>query len=562
MSLPPDKGVPLHQGERTMTTFTTPVVVDAVTSTYTLNAADILDVTGDDAITWEGADTAISVTIGGTITANADNAFTIGDTTPSGTLAFHVLSTGSVNSEFDAHKLGGGASITITNDGLFNGGDGHAMQFAENGGSVTLDNNSLVTNTDASKDVIQNGSNTTINNHGRIISADDQFNTDGTPSKTGGDGIDFGDDGAGNTIHNFAGAIIAASHHAITGKHDATITNDVGAQIIGRNGAGINFDNSVEPADLVTVINAGVIMGESQTYDDSDGDAIDCDGSVSVTNTGFIGGMGAHGQHDGGDNHSEALAIGGGTVNNSGTIFSVQRGIQVDDSTEGPAPAALTVVNSGIIQASNDWEAIKIVGVQNDKLTNSGTIIGDIIMDGGNDTVILKAGSVIKGDIQLGDGNDTLTAVEGKLHIDAGTGNDTVKGGSAVDTIDGSGGTDKIYGRGGADKLTGGADNDTFFFALGDTGTTAKTEDTITDFSVKDKDMINVHAFDANPDKRGNQDFTFISDADFHHKAGELRFDHVKGDTYVYGDLDGDARADFAIHLDGSIALKAGSFDL
>jgi hypothetical protein len=545
-----------------MTTFTDPVVVNAAKSTYELAAGNVLDVSDDDAITWEGADTTISVTIGGEITDAAKNSFTIGDDAPTGTLDFHVLSTGSVNSEFDVQDLGAGASITVTNDGLFNGGGDHAMQFATAGGSVTLDNNGVMTTDDAGEDVLKDGSNTTINNHGRIVSAADEFDTGGAPSKTGGDGIDFGDDGVNNSIHNFAGAIIAASHHAITGAHGATIINDAGGQIIGRNGSGINFDNDTDPANLVTVTNAGVIMGQSQTYDDSDGDAIDCDGSVSVTNTGFIGGMGANGQHKGGDNHAEAFAIGGGTVHNSGTIFSVQRAFQVDDSAEGDAPAALTLVNSGIIQASNGWEAINIVGVQADKLTNSGTIIGDIVMGGGNDTVVLKGGSSIKGEIQLGDGNDKLTAVEGKLTVDAGSGDDMVKGGSAADTIGGGDGADMIYGRGGADKLTGGADADTFFFALGDTGDGKKTADTILDFNVKQGDELNLSAFDANGDKKGNQDFTFIGDHDFHHKAGELRFEHVKGDTYVYGDLDGDAKADFAIHLDGAIALKAGSFDL
>jgi hypothetical protein len=549
-----------------MTNFTTPVVVNAGNNNYVLNAADTLAVSDDDAITWEGANTNITVTIDGSITSVADNSFAIsGSTPPTGHLDFNVSSGGSVNAEFDARDLGAGATITVNNSGLFNGSADHAMRFAENGGAVTLNNNAtgVMTTEDAGEDVLKDGSNTIINNRGKIISVGDQFNADGTPSKTGGDAIDFGD-GTGNTVNNFAGAVIAASHHGITGDHGGTINNDEGAQIIGHNGSGINFDNDTDPANLVTVKNAGVIMGESQTYADSDGDAIDCDGSVSVENHGFIGGMGANGQHDGGDNHSEAFAIGGGTVKNfaDGTIFSVQRGFQVDDSAEGDAPAALILTNAGIIQASNGWEAIKIVGSQDDKITNSGTIIGDIVTGGGDDTVILKAGSSIKGEIQLGDGNDTLTAVEGKLNVDAGTGDDTVKGGAAADTINGSDGMDKIYGRGSADKLTGGADADTFVFALGDTGNTTKTADTILDFNVAQKDVLDLSSIDANSMKSKDQAFTFIGSADFHHKAGELRFDQVKGDTFVYGDLDGNGKSDFMIHLDGSIALKAGSFDL
>ena len=551
--------------ERAMATITTPVTVNSGNPTYTLASADVLDVAGD-AITWEGANTTIVVNNNGIISATSSNSLTIGNQPVTGTLTFNNALNAAVNSEFDVRDLATGGAITINNSGLMTAfTDHHAMRFATDGGAVTLNNTAtgVITTDDSSEDVIKDGSHSTINNHGKIISSGDEFGADGVPTQTGGDGIDFGD-GTDNTVHNFAGAIIAASHHGITGDLGVTIINDKGGQIIGRNGAGINFDNDIDPANLVTITNRGTILGESQTYADSDGDAIDCDGSVKLDNFGFVGGMGASGQHDGGDNHSEALAIGGGTINNraSGTIFSVQRGIQVDDSAEGDAPAATMITNAGFIQAGADWEAIKIVGTQNDKLTNSGTIIGDILMGGGDDTVTLQAGSNIKGEIQLGDGNDTLTAVEGKLNVDAGAGADTVKGGSAADTINGNAGADAIYGRGGIDKLTGGAAADTFFFAVGDTGSSIKTADTITDFSIAQHDVLDVHSFDANSGKKGNQDFTFIGDDAFHHKAGELRFEHVKSETYVYGDLNGDGKADFAIHLDGSVALTAGSFDL
>jgi hypothetical protein len=39
---------------------------------------------------------------------------------------------------------------------------------------------------------------------------------------------------------------------------------------------------------------------------------------------------------------------------------------------------------------------------------------------------------------------------------------------------------------------------------------------------------------------------------------------YVKGasDTYVYGDVNGDARADFAVHLDDAVSLSKGYFVL
>jgi hypothetical protein len=45
-------------------------------------------------------------------------------------------------------------------------------------------------------------------------------------------------------------------------------------------------------------------------------------------------------------------------------------------------------------------------------------------------------------------------------------------------------------------------------------------------------------------------------------KTGELRFDKLNSDTYIYGDINGDGKADFAIHLDDAVALQKGYFVL
>ena len=517
-----------------MTTFTTAVTVTGNT-TYTLDAGNILDVNGDAAIIWQGTNTTDTVNNSGTITGTSDNSLKIGTVPVTGTLTFNNLSGGTVASEMDLRDLNTGASVTINNSGLFNADEDHAMRFATDGGSVILNNEAtgVITAADASEDVLKDGSNTTINNHGKILSSGDEFGADGLPSETGGDAIDFGD-GTNNTVHNFAGGIIAASHHGITGDFGATIVNDVGGQIIGHNGAGINFDNDIDPANLVTITNKGAILGESQTYDDSDGDAIDCDGAIALDNYGFVGGMGAHGQHDGGDNHSEAIAIGGGTINNyaGGMIYSVQRAIQVDDSTEGNAPTATTIINEGTIQGL-DGGAIIIIGEQADTLTNKGTILGDISMGGGSDKVTFTGKSNVVGTVDLGDGKDVFKGAKGD---------------------------EMILGGAGADKLTGGTGDDTFIFVLGDTGATKATADTIFDF--KAGDIFDLSAIDANGAGAGDPDFKFIGSQDFHDKAGELRFVKENSDTWIQGDIDGNGKADFIIHLDDAVTLKAGYFDL
>ena len=69
--------------------------------------------------------------------------------------------------------------------------------------------------------------------------------------------------------------------------------------------------------------------------------------------------------------------------------------------------------------------------------------------------------------INGGDGNDKI-AVKGSRKtpfvvpatIDAGAGNDTVKGGAEADTITGGDGDDDLYGGAGADSISGGAGDD------------------------------------------------------------------------------------------------------
>ena len=72
-----------------------------------------------------------------------------------------------------------------------------------------------------------------------------------------------------------------------------------------------------------------------------------------------------------------------------------------------PAFAASTIYNEGLIQGDNG-EAIVIVGSFADTITNTGTIIGSIATDGGNDTLNLYTGSSISGLSDGGADTDTI----------------------------------------------------------------------------------------------------------------------------------------------------------
>ena len=139
-------------------------------------------------------------------------------------------------------------------------------------------------------------------------------------------------------------------------------------------------------------------------------------------------------------------------------------------------------------------------------------------------------------------------------------GNDEIRGNVGDDVLDGGADDDLVVGGSGADTLTGGSGLDTFRIGYFESGTGA-TADRITDFA-SGSDIVDLSAWDANTGVGGDQAFSFIGGAAFSGSAGELRtfFDGV--DTWVQGDINGDATADFDIRFDGSVTLAASDFVL
>ncbi|WP_426124202.1 hypothetical protein [Pararhizobium sp. PWRC1-1] len=150
-------------------------------------------------------------------------------------------------------------------------------------------------------------------------------------------------------------------------------------------------------------------------------------------------------------------------------------------------------------------------------------------------------------------------SADNKLTGDAG--NDLLDGGRGIDVLDGGAGSDILDGGRGADDLTGGAGADTFVFErTADSTFSSIGRDTIFDFSGTSGDRIDLAAIDANTRATGNQAFTFIGTSGFTGKAGELNYSKQASDTYVYGDTNGDKKADFAIHLDDAVTLSKDYF--
>jgi Ca2+-binding RTX toxin-like protein len=259
------------------------------------------------------------------------------------------------------------------------------------------------------------------------------------------------------------------------------------------------------------------------------------------------------------------------TIINDGGIRSLAAiGVALDGSN---ASTKSTLINHGTIEGVEavDRETV-FMPAETIVLKNYGLIKGETVAYGmyNNDEtdpakdLITNKGTMI-GSISLYAGDDLYDGRKGKETgtIDAGLGNDRVYGGKEANAILGNDGDDTIMGSGGADHLTGGAGADHFLYnAVTDSPASTKGHDIITDFSHAEQDRIDLKAIDANMHQSRNQSFHFIGEDAFSHTAGELRFEQVSGDTFVYGDVNGDGKADLEIELTGAMTLQDKDFIL
>lgn len=152
-----------------------------------------------------------------------------------------------------------------------------------------------------------------------------------------------------------------------------------------------------------------------------------------------------------------------------------------------------------------------------------------------------------------GAGNDSLYGYEGNDRLSGNQGDDKLYGGSGDDVLLGGIGNDLLLGGSGKDVLTGGAGSDIFVFgATGDSPAAATKRDQISDF-VSGVDKINLAAIDANRATAVNEAFTQLLGAGLAFTApGQLRF----AAGVLYGNVDADAQAEFAIQLSGVTSLS------
>ena len=193
---------------------------------------------------------------------------------------------------------------------------------------------------------------------------------------------------------------------------------------------------------------------------------------------------------------------------------------------------------------------------QGDQIVNFESVIGSASAD-------ILYGSTFANTLRGGNGNDFIDARNGNDKLYGDGGNDTLIGGAGFDVMDGGTGNDVLTGGALGDTLTGGLGADRFvYLTVTDSRNTTTDRDTITDFIRAQGDKIDVSKIDANSAASGDQAFSFIGTGAFTGSAGQLRYVKQGSDIYVYGDVNGDKTADFALQLDNLATIAAGDFIL
>ena len=311
-------------------------------------------------------------------------------------------------------------------------------------------------------------------------------------SGTSSDGIDA-QANTGVTVVN-SGAI-TGGRHGITGGNTTganggaftlSITNNAGATITGSNGGGLNIDGT-NGQEVVTMNNAGTITGNGSALNGTntaqDGDAVDVDGLVNLTNTGTIQSLNSI------NDASEGITVGGGTIINSGTILGAVNGTNNGTGT-GKGITILGIDNAGTNIAAMYGNTVITNSGSIRGTSNSGITIGysnaagvTVVPSGFTSTINNLAGGIIEGGgttitvgnttfviaaIQTGVDNDTvnnsgtITADSSGLAVDLGGGNNALNVTGGVAAINGNvsggvGGTNSL-------TITPGAGN-TFSYA-------------------------------------------------------------------------------------------------
>lgn len=266
------------------------------------------------------------------------------------------------------------------------------------------------------------------------------------------------------TLHNLGTVLSGADNDGVSFTAGGFVENGSTGLIVGGDNGVVLSGGSSGQSDVV--INAGTIQASLYAV------GISGDGAALFSNSGTVAGLlvGAF-----------VTAAEGSRIVNSGIIEGNLVGLGVAALDAG---STIEIINSGTIRvgsliAESQGATLFAVG-GSVVLTNTGTIIGDVELDGSESGARATNSGLIEGEITLGVGADTFDGSAGTQGA--------VHGENGDDFIIGGIGNDALYGELGNDTLKGGGGADQFWFTT--TPDSKTNRDKIRDFSDADGDRI------------------------------------------------------------------------
>ncbi|MDB5471358.1 MAG: Cyclolysin, partial [Caulobacter sp.] len=154
-----------------------------------------------------------------------------------------------------------------------------------------------------------------------------------------------------------------------------------------------------------------------------------------------------------------------------------------------------------------------------------------------------------------GGGNVSGTGNAGANNLQGNSGANSLSGLAGVDTINGNDGDDVIIGGEGNDLLRGGLGADTFVVAH-TFGSVLET-DQVYDFSAAENDIIDLSQIDA---IAGGADDAFTLVSAFNKHAGQMTLTFAAGITTLKLDINGDAKVDYQMKINGDVTGESGDW--
>ncbi|MBO3762534.1 calcium-binding protein [Ciceribacter sp. L1K22] len=229
----------------------------------------------------------------------------------------------------------------------------------------------------------------------------------------------------------------------------------------------LGSNSAIAGSNVLTVHATGVLTSTVE------GVLVTSSGSL-ITNAGLISGT-----------YGIFIAASGSTTStivNSGSIIGA--GDSLYAAIEQYGSEKLVLTNTGLIAGVTTSFNGSFVpsNLAVTEITNSGRMIGDVLLGGADDLYDGRLGSIL-GVVYGGSGNDVLQGGTGNETLDGGADDDQLEGNAGTDTLIGGTGNDSLDGGTGADRMEGGSGNDTYYVD--------NTGDVVTESTGEGTDTVN-----------------------------------------------------------------------